>query len=131
MRAGVGAHIEVGEIARAVVAKGFGKARLERGVAGPMDHPVFQGHTNINPAHGQRLNANWFSLNLHHSTKLLQPAFFQVIFIKTKVVAEFVEVRGADFVEVHGLVVLGDLPEVFEEENNLRGLRMTAGRVGH
>ena len=58
MRASVGAHIKVGEVAGTVVAKGFGKARLKRGVAGPMDHSVFQGHTNINPAHGQRLNAN-------------------------------------------------------------------------
>ena len=65
------------------------------------------------------------------STKLFQPAFFQVIFIKTKVVAEFVEVRGADFIEVHGLIVLGELPEVFEEETNMGGLGVATGRVGH
>ncbi|MFM1945261.1 MAG: hypothetical protein RI897_4243, partial [Verrucomicrobiota bacterium] len=50
---------------------------------------------------------------------LVEVAVGEVDFIEAEVVAEFVEVGGADFVEERGFVIFGVVAEVLGEEDDL------------
>ena len=52
---------------------------------------------------------------------LVQAPVFEIEFVEAEVVAEFVEEGDADFFAVDGFVAVGEIPEVFEEEDDLRG----------
>ena len=53
----------------------------------------------------------------------------QLIFIEAEVVADLMQVGGADFVAVEFLFGLSEIPDVFKEENNLMGDGKDARRV--
>lgn len=60
---------------------------------------------------------------------LIKIAQGEIVLVKTEKMAEFMEVRGADFFSENAGIAFGQIPEVVEVENNPRG-RVGGVRVG-
>ena len=88
VRTGMRAEAHVGEIARTAVgvANGFVQARLEPGITGPMHHTFANRNADVDPAHAEKLNLKTKIQN----PKLIETAGFQVVFVHTEIMAEFV-----------------------------------------
>ena len=60
---------------------------------------------------------------------LIEAAFGEVVLVEAEVMAEFMEVGGADFLEINFAIAVCKVPEHVEEKDDLAGNRVGTGRI--